>query len=146
METLKPRLDGRVDKMVSNGLLQEIMELRQVAVELYGSAQNTDHSEGIFQAIGMNRCLVPRLTAGYKEFADLELPQERPEKVPQFQKMLDRMKVSTHQYAKSQIKWIRKQLLPAVKEAQALGGDVHLYVVPGGPAGEDIARTVLDGA
>lgn len=52
METLKPRLDGRVDKMVSNGLLQEIQELRQVATKLYGSPQNTDHSEGIFQAIG----------------------------------------------------------------------------------------------
>lgn len=60
--------------------------------------------------------------------------------------MLDRMKVSTHQYAKSQIKWIRKQLLPAVKEAQSLGGDVHLYVVPGGPEGEATARKVLDGA
>lgn len=52
MDTLKPRLDGRVDKMVSNGLLQEIQELRQIAVKLYGSAQHTDHSEGIFQAIG----------------------------------------------------------------------------------------------
>jgi tRNA dimethylallyltransferase len=46
--------------------------------------------------------------------------------------MLERMKLSTHQYARSQIKWIRKQLLPAVKEAKALGGDVDVYVVRGG--------------
>lgn len=89
---------------------------------------------------------VQKLTIGYKEFADLELPQEHPATDARFQKMLDRMKVSTHQYAKSQIKWIKKQLLPAVKEAQSLGGDVHLYVVPGGPVGEAIAQTVLDGA
>lgn len=145
MDSLKPRLDGRVDRMVANGLLREIEELRQIAIHLYGSAQNTDHSEGIFQAIG--QCNVgTELTAGYKEFANLHLPQEHPETDKQFQMMLDRMKVSTHQYAKSQIKWIKKQLLPAVKEARDLGGDVHLYVVPGGPAGEAIARTVLDGA
>lgn len=58
--------------------------------------------------------------------------------------MLNRTKLSTHQYAKSQIKWIKKQLLPAAGEAKSLGGDVHIYVVPGGAPGEPIAREVLD--
>lgn len=49
--------------------------------------------------------------------------------------MLERMKLSTHQYARSQIKWIKKQLLPAVKEARSLGGDVEVYVVKGGEEG-----------
>lgn len=57
--------------------------------------------------------------------------------------MLGRMKISTHQYAKQQIKWIRKQLLPAVHEARSRGGDVHIYVVPGGAAGEPLAQSVL---
>jgi tRNA A37 N6-isopentenylltransferase MiaA len=59
--------------------------------------------------------------------------------------MLARMKLSTHQYAKSQLKWIRKQLLPAVREAMGLGGDVAVYVVHGGERGETVAKGVLAG-
>ena len=59
--------------------------------------------------------------------------------------MLDRMKISTRQYAKSQIKWIRKQLLPATREARSLGGEVGVYVVPGGKAGQEVARGVMKG-
>jgi tRNA dimethylallyltransferase len=67
MDTLKPRLDRRVDKMIEvstrseyqgseadqkNGLLREIAELRGIAKEVYGTAEAVDHTEGIFQAIG----------------------------------------------------------------------------------------------
>jgi len=57
--------------------------------------------------------------------------------------MLAETKQRTCQYAKSQLKWIRKQLLPAVAEARALGGDVSVYVVPGGAGGIKEARDVL---
>ena len=53
METLRPRLDRRVDKMLENGLLREIAELRGVAEQIYGSSDVIDHTEGIFQSIGM---------------------------------------------------------------------------------------------
>ncbi|KAL1411405.1 tRNA dimethylallyltransferase, mitochondrial [Vanrija albida] len=131
LPTLRPRLDARVDKMVQNGLLQEIEELRKVAAEHYPTMDAGGPTEGIFQSIG------------YKEFAGLPLPQSDPTSSPLFNSMVDRTKLSTHQYAKSQIKWIRKQLLPAVREARTLGGDVHLFVVPGGEAGEPVARDVL---
>jgi len=72
---------------------------------------------------------------GYKEFSGLNLDQQNPSSDPSFGPMLDRMKLSTHQYARSQIKWIRKQLLPAVKEARSLGGNVEVYVVRGGEEG-----------
>jgi len=49
LESLRPRLGKRVDKMVENGLLKEIAELRGIAKEIYG---REDHSEGIFQSIG----------------------------------------------------------------------------------------------
>lgn len=52
LESLRPRLSRRVDKMVDRGLLREIAELRAIAKELYGSADEADHTEGIFQAIG----------------------------------------------------------------------------------------------
>jgi len=71
---------------------------------------------------------------GYKEFAGLDLEND-PLSDPRFGEMLDRMKLSTYQYARSQIKWIKKQLLPAVKEARSLGGDVQVYVVRGGEEG-----------
>jgi hypothetical protein len=32
--------------------LDEIQELREIAVRLYGSADAIDHAEGIFQSIG----------------------------------------------------------------------------------------------
>ena len=57
--------------------------------------------------------------------------------------MLDRMKLSTHQYAKSQIKWIRKQLLPAIKEARTSGGEVEVYVLRGGHDGQELATSIL---
>ena len=71
---------------------------------------------------------------GYKEFSGLDLEND-PLSDPQFGEMLERMKLSTYQYARSQIKWIKKQLLPAVKEARSLGGDIQVYVVHGGEEG-----------
>jgi hypothetical protein len=59
--------------------------------------------------------------------------------------MLSLTKVRTQQYAKSQLKWIRKQLLPVIKEARALGGEVEVYAVPGGPSGEQPASDILQG-
>ncbi|WVQ72623.1 hypothetical protein IAR50_002182 [Cryptococcus sp. DSM 104548] len=130
--SLRPRLDKRVDKMLENGLLQEVAELRGIAAELFGSDNPVDHTEGIFQSIG------------YKEFAELPLPHEDPRGHPLFPAMLERTKISTHQYAKSQISWIKKQLLPAVREARSLGGQVEVYVVPGGEKGEKPAVDVLN--
>lgn len=42
------------------------------------------------------------------------------------------MKLSTRQYAKKQIKWIKKQLLPAIIKARSMGGEVYIYVLPAG--------------
>jgi tRNA dimethylallyltransferase len=53
------------------------------------------------------------------------------------------MKLSTHQYARSQIKWIRKQLLPAIKEARSLGGTVEVYAVRGGIEGHQPSIDLL---
>ncbi|KAK4690005.1 tRNA dimethylallyltransferase, partial [Tremellales sp. Uapishka_1] len=145
IETLRPRLDSRVDRMVENGLLREIAELRAIAESIYGSTDAVDHTEGIFQAIGRFPVNDKAYDEGYKEFAQLPLPQSCPESSPRFAQMLERTKLSTHQYAKSQIKWIRNQLLPAAREARALGDQVEVYVVPGGPAGEGVAQEILSG-
>ena len=75
----------------------------------------------------------------------LPLPQAGPSLDPRFQQMLDNTKLRTHQYAKSQLKWIQKQFLPAVREAKALGGDVEVFIVSGDKNGEDCAKGVLRG-
>ncbi|ORX35790.1 IPP transferase-domain-containing protein [Kockovaella imperatae] len=131
-ETLKKRLDDRVDVMVENGLLREIAEMREIAKQMFGSSQAVDHTEGVFQAIG------------YKEFAGLPLDETSdPASHPLFSSMLSQTKSKTFQYAKSQLKWIRKQLLPVVQESQAKGSEVFLYIVPGGPAGQEMATPIL---
>ena len=87
-----------------------------------------------------------RLCSGYKEFSELPLgDRQDPSHHPGFPNMLRQTKTRTYQYAKSQLKWIRKQVLPVVAEAKSLGGDVHIYVVPGGGAAETAAVPLLHG-
>lgn len=107
--------------------------MREVALRIYGSPATIDHTEGIFQSIG------------YKEFAQLDLDQSDPTSDARYAHALAQTKSRTYQYAKSQLKWIRRQLLPAVTEARALGGEVFVYAVPGGAAGEAPSRRVMDG-
>jgi tRNA dimethylallyltransferase len=132
-----------------NGLLREIAEMRDIALGMYGSEDTIDHSEGIFQAIGEpvnnQRGAQCSLRSGYKEFAGLSLPQSDPATDPAFPAMLALTKVRTQQYAKSQLKWIRKQLLPVIKEARGLAGEVEVFAVPGGPNGEQPASDILQG-
>lgn len=122
-----------IDNLRKNGLLREIAEMRQIALEIYGSENAVDHTEGIFQSIG------------YKEFGDLKLPQDDPSSDPSFPAMVDLTKARTLSYARHQLRWIRKQLLPAVREARYLGGEVDVFAVPGGRAGERPAIDVLNG-
>lgn len=165
MENLRPRLDQRVDKMVHVSLSRGAKPERAESITERTFRRNhtaSRDSEGVVWGcfgcgsyrgyFPVNRCVhlclgynPPLIRAGYKEFASLQLPQTDPTRDPAFPSMLARMKLSTHQYAKSQLKWIRKQLLPAVREAKGLGGDVAVYVVHGGERGETVAKDVLAG-
>ncbi|KAJ9121453.1 hypothetical protein QFC22_002069 [Naganishia vaughanmartiniae] len=143
LESLTPRLDRRVDKMVDLGLVDEIKELRELAIRIYGTEDAIDHQEGIFQSIG------------FKEFSHIPTNRLVPTN-PLFAPALDRMKISTRQYAKRQLQWIRKQLLPVVKQAlehqraEGEGEDAGpwIYVVRGGDddvaLGEEILRCFLN--
>ncbi|KAJ9092209.1 hypothetical protein QFC21_006955 [Naganishia friedmannii] len=137
LEALVPRLDRRIDKMVDLGLVDEIKELRELAVRIYGTEDAIDHQEGIFQSIGKS--------SRFKEFSHIPTDRLVPSD-PLFAPALDRMKISTRQYAKRQLQWIRKQLLPVIKQAlesqRAEGGEGEdagpwIYVVRGGD--EDVA-------
>ncbi len=55
------------------------------------------------------------------------------------------MKLSTRQYAKKQLKWIRKQLLPAIRQARLEGKEVEVYLVRGGVQGGGDGPKVMKG-
>lgn len=96
---LTARLDTRVDNMLDAGLVDEVRELASHSTE-------QDVTKGIYVAIG------------YKEFLHARTDEE----------ILDAMegtKAATRRYAKRQVRWIRRKLLPDVR------GKAEVYVLDG---------------
>lgn len=117
-DILKERLDKRVDKMMELGALDEIKEMYSNY-----TAQNPkpECTNGIWQVIG------------FKEFLPwLETNKSLDEKTSSklFNEGIDRMKIRTRQYAKYQVKWIKKLLAVELnKEARfnfKYGGKLYL--------------------
>lgn len=107
-DILSQRLDSRVDDMVTNGALQEVKEL----YEFYKQSQEPDITKGVYQVIGFKEFL-PYLSDNGK-----------------LQDSIDKMKIRTKQYARYQIKWIKKSLMvELLKEAKfnyKNGGKVYM--------------------
>ncbi|TFK72598.1 tRNA isopentenyltransferase [Pluteus cervinus] len=108
LSVLEQRLNERVDSMVQRGLLQEIQALQDLSKisetsssdGLAESQRQVDYTLGIYQAIG------------YREFSrylSISAPTSR-----DYGEAVERMKISTRQYAKRQISWMRNKFLPAV--------------------------------
>ena len=112
-DTLRDRLDKRVDSMMASGALEEIKEMNTV---YQGSYPKPDITTGLWQVIGFKQFL-PWLEGGQKE-ARL------------FKEGVDRMKIRTRQYAKYQVKWIEKLLRAELhKEARfnyKYGGKLYI--------------------
>lgn len=99
---LDERLDSRVDAMLKSGGMDEINELYRYYKE---HNLNPDQCEnGVWQVIG------------FKEF----LPWLCDPKTATLENCVERMKIRTRQYAKRQVKWIRKMLIPDIN------GDIYL--------------------
>ncbi|KAI0029723.1 tRNA isopentenyltransferase [Vararia minispora EC-137] len=93
MEVLNSRLRSRVDDMIRMGLLQEVEQLKRAASE--GEALKS---------------------SGFREFSgyfDEQTPSQA-----RMDEALERMKISTRQYAKRQVSWIRNKLIPAIYAAR----------------------------
>ncbi len=135
---LNASLDARIHKMLERGLLDEIRELRGIANNRYGQGAQIDYTRGIFQAIGYKE-FDPYLTHLERRAADGvakdALEDEQARKL--FKQGVERMQISTRQYAKKQVGWIRNKLAPEVrriKEAEGKSGlpssiDVYLLDV-----------------
>ncbi|KAI0088425.1 tRNA isopentenyltransferase [Irpex rosettiformis] len=120
-EKLDPRLDARVDVMLEQGLLREVDELireaaaaKQVDEARFATSSDYYNSAPIDYTLGMYQSI------GYREFSSylIEYQNLSPslEDKP-FATAVERMKLSTRQYARKQVKWIRNKLLPAVYAA-----------------------------
>lgn len=110
-EILRARLDARVDKMMDSGAITEIRELYE---HYCSESPKPDLTTGIWQVIG------------FKEF----LPWLESNKEEDFKDGVEKMKIRTRQYAKSQVKWIKKLLATELnKEARfnfKYGGKIYL--------------------
>ncbi|KZV60902.1 tRNA isopentenyltransferase [Peniophora sp. CONT] len=106
MAALEPRLRTRVDDMLRDGLLEEVSALRRLAAANGNDANPSqfDYTSGIYQSIG------------FKEF-DQYLAEIDPSSA-RYDLAVENMKVSTRQYAKRQVTWIRNKLIPAVNAAR----------------------------
>lgn len=101
-DILRERLDKRVDAMMATGALDEIKEMNEV---YQNSSPRPDITTGLWQVIGFKEFL-PWLENGQSEQA-------------LFQEGVERMKIRTRQYAKYQVKWIKKLLgVELFKEAR----------------------------
>lgn len=108
-DVLYGRLDGRVDKMLAKGLLQEVDSLAKFKQDQEAQGQPVDESRGIWVSIG------------YKEFARYQEALDRGTEAAEKLMMLktevtEKTQAATRQYANRQLKWIRIKLLNAFIE------------------------------
>jgi tRNA dimethylallyltransferase len=107
-DVLYSRLDGRIDKMLKNGLLQEVETLAHFKEDYESNTATVmDQSRGIWVSIGYKEFVKYQegLTNGDLSANDLE--RLRTEGI-------EKTQAATRQYANRQLKWIRIKLLNAL--------------------------------
>jgi len=97
--TLDERCDKRVDKMMEEGMLGEMLQFHR---EFNTQKGHSQYTKGIFQTIG------------FKEFHDYLLLDDTADpgiRQKLFDEGVEQMKVRTRQYARRQLKWINQRFL-----------------------------------
>ncbi|KAL8680561.1 MAG: hypothetical protein Q9186_003252 [Xanthomendoza sp. 1 TL-2023] len=113
LEELSARLDQRVDKMVHEGLIEEVKGMQQYLHKQQQNGVSVDQSSGIWTAIGFKELLQYVLTG-----SDRALNANGSEAMKK--QGIELTKTATRQYARQQQKWIRNKLLRALKENNML--------------------------
>ncbi|PBK77748.1 tRNA isopentenyltransferase [Armillaria solidipes] len=115
---LHPRLNSRVDAMIARGLLDEVRALQHIAIssrQTVTKESSADYTVGIYQSIG------------YREFHGYISSPDPSDDA--FNLAVENMKISTRQYAKRQVSWIRNKLLPMIKAANVTEQTVFPYLL-----------------
>ncbi|KAI3321702.1 tRNA isopentenyltransferase [Xylariaceae sp. AK1471] len=111
-DTLKERLSKRVDKMVKNGLMDEVGILHRRLRECTDRGEVVDRTRGIWQSIGFKQM---------EAFLDGELNAEPPEVLAKKREVgLEEINIATRQYARYQLRWIRQRTLKSFKVHNAM--------------------------
>lgn len=123
---LRERLDKRVDKMLANGLLDEVNTLDRFARDQETQGTRVDDGKGIWVSIG------------YREFRDyvrkLHTSVDEQQTLEKLKAIaLEATQASTRQYAKRQVRWIRIKLVNALMQANA---SHQMYLLDG----SDVSR------
>lgn len=122
-DVLTKRLDVRVDEMISKGLRDEVTQFfdrynneYQQKLKTFNDAASDDDSwrKGVFQCIGMKE---------FRTYVSLT-PDQRSSDLGRkaFDDGVERMKISTRQYAKYQKKWIANRFLRQNRDAPPVYG------------------------
>ncbi|CAG9860796.1 unnamed protein product [Phyllotreta striolata] len=97
-DILDKRLDDRVNSMIEQGLLQELLDFHRTFQN-----ETPDYTKGIFQSIG------------FKEFHSYLMMSEEDRRTDDGEKALnegiEQLKMVTRRYARKQKKWIRNRFL-----------------------------------
>lgn len=136
-DVLNRRLDERVEKMVANGLIDEVSHLDAFLQTQTAAGVAIDRTSAIWVSIGFKE-FEPYLTAkqdSTKSIFDTEAALIN---------AVERTKIATRQYARRQIKWIRIKLLAALSGASSLNS---LYLLNGSDLSkwsESVSNPALD--
>ncbi|KAJ0137970.1 N-sulfoglucosamine sulfohydrolase [Fusarium oxysporum f. sp. albedinis] len=107
-DVLRDRLDKRVDKMQTNGLMDEVRELYEFKHKKEVEGQRLDMTKGIWQSIG------------YKQFEPYLSAVDEGREAAELEKLksagLEEMKSATRRYAVYQTRWIRLKQIPRIRE------------------------------
>lgn len=133
-DVLQERLNRRVDKMVERGLMSEVRDLHEHLRRRAEAGETVDRTKGIWQSIGFKQL---------EPFLNAERNGSSPEELEKLKETgLEKMRIATRQYAKSQIKWLRGKTVPGLKEHDALR---YLYLLDSSNAGNFTADVLQPG-
>ncbi|OQO10217.1 hypothetical protein B0A48_04574 [Cryoendolithus antarcticus] len=120
-ETLRERLDRRVDNMLARGLLDEVASLDGLLRSNASADMPIDETKGIFVSIGFKEFRPYDSAIREGSCSEKELSRMREDAV-------ERTKIATRQYAKRQVRWIERKLMSGLDDARS--GD-SLYLLDG---------------
>lgn len=136
---LSSRLDVRVDKMLTFGLLKEAQTLHDFSSSLSTClGQAVDETRGIYTAVGYKE-FKPYLNALSSSFTTSGLVSIQARTIDNNletlkQEGIDSTKSATRRYAKSQLRWIRIKLVNALADADAKADAVAATQRPSQPS------------
>ncbi|KAI0157866.1 tRNA isopentenyltransferase [Hypoxylon sp. FL1284] len=143
-EVLKERLNKRVDKMCRDGLVDEVRSLHENRRLRAGKGDPVDLTRGIWQSIGYKQM---------EPFLNVERDGSDPSLLDQLKETgLEEIRIATRQYATYQLRWIRRKLIPTIKDHDAMdhlflldSSDVNAFSVDVLTPATDICQKFLDG-